>query len=87
MNNTNNDGGPAFPTLRENDNPAMPLIMASSGMTLRDWFAGQASEEDVEAHLGGKIHPQTGRTYATLSREEAKYAYADAMLKAREVHV
>jgi hypothetical protein len=37
--NTNDDGGPAFPRLGEGfGNPNYD----TAGMTLRDWFAGQA---------------------------------------------
>lgn len=74
--NTPHDGGPAFPVLRENNNPNMPLIMASSGMSLRDWFAGQA--------LAGLMvnyhdHPNNAEECAQLS-----FDAADAMLAARE---
>jgi len=36
MSDTINDGGPAFPL------PSEPGFPAEMGMTLRDWFAGQA---------------------------------------------
>jgi hypothetical protein len=52
-------------------------------MSLRDWFAANASEQDIEEHLGGKISPKTGLNINCLSREKAKFAYADAMIKAR----
>jgi hypothetical protein len=54
-------------------------------MTLRDWFATHATEADIEAHAGGNIHPKTGRLYNQRTREQAKYAYADAMISARDV--
>ena len=66
-----NDGGPAFPG----------ETWGSKGMTLRDWFAGQASENDILSqhhrpyHAGGYIKEPT--------REECKYAYADAMIAER----
>jgi hypothetical protein len=56
-----NTGGPAFP---QPNNPAR-------GMTLRDWFAGQAMPE-----LIGFGSPENGAKVA--------YEWADAMLKARE---
>lgn len=52
---------------------------------LRDWFAGQATEQDIEMHTGGEIHPKSGGIINGRTREQAKYAYADAMLAAREV--
>lgn len=80
-----NNGGPAFPAEifipaeaghpeacgRFDHREAMP------GMSLRDWFAGQA--------LTGLIH----RGFTELGNAEHAYAqlaykYADAMLKARE---
>lgn len=79
-NNTINNGGPAFPVTLDHRG-----CVGAYGMTLRDWFAGQASEADIEANKGGQIHPQSGRTFNTRSRERAKYAYADAMIAAREV--
>ena len=53
-------------------------------MSLRDWFAGRATEADIEAHSGGTINPQTGNAYGCRTREQAKYAYADAMIAARK---
>ena len=76
------DGGPAFPMPRFHTwQDEVP------GMSLRDWFAGQASEADIEAHEGGEVHPFTARVYNKRTREQAKYAYADAMLKARNKEV
>jgi len=65
------DGGPAFPN---NDQHGC----AFAGMTLRDWFAGQASEEDFKHHEWNYAAPAR-----QLTREQAKYAYADAMIAAR----
>jgi len=64
-----NDGGPAFP-LHERDD-------ALKGMSLRDWFAGQA--------LAGLQFMDTERTYGTDA--ENCYRMADAMIKARQVIV
>ena len=64
------DGGMAFP---RGPGPA------SDGMSLRDWFAGHASEGDIASHRG--VGPGSKPIY---SREMAKYRYADAMLAARE---
>jgi hypothetical protein len=62
-------------------------------MTLRDYFAAKASEEDIQANREGPMQEQVitdgnGRKHIThqtvrYTREQAKYRYADAMLKAR----
>jgi hypothetical protein len=68
-----NDGGPAFPWELRLDNGA---VSYSPGMSLRDYFAGQA--------LAGYLAcPDLSFTNsATLARD--CYGIADAMLKARE---
>ena len=56
-------------------------------MTMRDWFAAQATEEDIAEYM-----PTTQGEAAVFkdkhgfrpSREWAKYQYADAMIAARE---
>lgn len=66
-----NDGGPAFPNNG---------WIAQSGMSLRDWFAGQAlqalvcrdGDDSAYGHNMVKARPQLA------------YEYADAMLAARE---
>lgn len=60
------DGGAAFPT----DN-----IFGGRGMSLRDWFAGQALEFCLR-EFGG--NPDDGKQFA-----EAAYQIADAMLAER----
>jgi hypothetical protein len=64
---TINDGGSAFPR---------HAYDGHYGMTLRDWFAGQA--------LAGLIADQS-RDGSADDRARYAYAYADAMLRAREV--
>ena len=62
-------GGPAFPfEFRDDGNPSV----SSPGMTLRDWFAGQAI-----TNLSGDVNDTEG-----LAREA--YKIADALLKERE---
>ena len=68
-----NDGGPAFPCMApENIHPA-----ATSGMSLRDWFAGQA--------LAGLVANPTNHLRFN-SEDDAEYVYkiADALLAERE---
>lgn len=50
------------------------------GMTLRDYFAAKATQEDIEKYL---IYSINGMTF-DRTREQAKFKYADQMLEARE---
>ena len=72
---TINDGGPAF--------PAMPvptwLDQKREMWALRDWFATHATEADIAAIQ----NPPHGAQ--NISRYEARYIHAAAMLRAREV--
>ena len=62
------DGGPAFP--RENSDWGVP------GMTLRDWFAGQA--------LSGILaNPHNLREVTFIDMANDSYRFADVMLVAR----
>jgi len=83
MSNTNT-GGPAFPT-----------GTAFQGMTLRDYFAAKASEDDIKFWMPKGFtetviqRDSNGNCYetqqaASWTREQARYRYADAMLKARK---
>ena len=65
-----NDGGPAFPHMMADGHRDY-----ASGMSLRDWFAGQA--------LAGLLaQTPTAESAAMFARES--YVCADAMLAARE---
>lgn len=60
-----------------NDEPAFPVESHNqvySGMTLRDWFAGQALK-------GMCPNPEIGETWESLAADA--YDAADAMLKER----
>lgn len=76
MTNTN-DGGPAFPIVAMDAATGQPINGCFyPGMSLRDWFAGQA--------LAGLLsHGQWATTEADMFARDA-YALADAMLRARE---
>lgn len=78
------DGGPAFPVWELNGQGQQETT--GFGMTLRDYFAAKATDKDVDEHRDFRstkyIHHIPGRT-----REEARYAYADAMIAAREKQV
>ena len=75
-----NDGGPAFPQhYCENCNDAFE---SPNGMTLRDYFAGQA--------LAGMatLFAQAGGSSEDIAKANAEVSYlmADAMLKERETN-
>lgn len=53
---------------------ALPNGGFAAGLTLRDYFAGQA--------LVGRLADGTDRDYASVAEEA--YMYADAMLRARD---
>jgi hypothetical protein len=87
--NPNVHGGPAFPSLKGlshapqyfNDSSAKPAFDAQSsgGMTLRDWFAGQAMMGMLASGNGEKFPIHQDILMAGWS-----YQAADAMLAARE---
>lgn len=51
---TINDGGPAFPWEDYHETTGLPG--PHSGMTLRDWFAGQAMKGIIEACTNANLH-------------------------------
>lgn len=69
MSTLKNDGGPAFPW-----SPDGPNYQTYPGMSLRDWFAGQALA-GMNAH---------DADVSFRMRAEDAYKYADAMLAERE---
>jgi hypothetical protein len=75
-----NDGGPAFP-VPDSHHANGQVLYGSNGMSLRDWFASHASDDDIERHQR-LIERSNGYTYQP-SIEECKYAYADTMIAAR----
>ena len=79
-----NDGGPAFPN-RGGNTLSHPSY---DGMSLRDWFAGQALAGWISA-LDSRDVPDPGSEPGILAEHQAAVArlcvgYADAMLAARE---
>jgi hypothetical protein len=76
-----NDGGPAFPThgfVQIGDN-AVPT--ADGGMSLRDWFAGQALAGMLTYYNEHRGDYHTNATCDVAAKDA--YAWADAMLAAR----
>ena len=65
-----NNGGPAFPCYDDTKG------FRPGGMSLRDYFAVHATEEDVLYYYRHDISCKT--------RQQARYMHADEMLKARE---
>ena len=65
------------------DSPS-PLAIDSDGLKvgLRDYFAARASENDIGFHYNLIYEKSSYRTSPT--REQARYAYADAMLAERQ---
>jgi hypothetical protein len=82
-----NDGGPAFPLINEHTHPTT----INNGMTLRDYFAGQALagiSPHIEAEVDklnpdGKYFDQRLSEWYQCAAIRA-YCYADAMLDARK---
>lgn len=64
------DGGPAFPQTKES------YAIEAKGMSLRDWFAGQA--------LAWLVDKDTPHCDCLELVGEQAYEIADAMLKARQ---
>ncbi len=65
-----NDGGPAFPC---------EIGTTSKGMTLREYFAGQAISQIIATCANDTTHGMTKADYFA----GRAYEIADAMLKAR----
>ncbi len=68
------DGGPAFPLFTSPSETGGNIPPIQYGMTLRDWFAGQA--------LAGISAPSCG--YEVQRAAQRSYELADAMLAARK---
>ena len=69
------DGGPAFPQTFRGDEARAAVDYGLGGMTLRDWFAGQA--------LNGMLANQN-REYDFGGAGKDAYAFADAMIAERK---
>ncbi len=74
-----NDGGPAFPRPFSEDKFNEDMLPSQRGMSLRDWFAGQAL---VGILSDGQYKP--GKQWAADASASA-YKVADEMLSARDV--
>ena len=63
------NGGPAFGELQQ----VGDVAMRDGGLSIRDYMAIHASEEDIARVL----------EYNMITRQQARYMHADAMLKER----
>lgn len=80
------NGGAAFPH-------SVGPMDDRAGMSLRDWFAGQALAAIISKHgpLGKPLSPDTGRKEVTIAEAgriqraiaRGAYEYADAMIAER----
>lgn len=87
----------AFPELKElrteEGRTVIYRATSISGMTLRDYLASKATQDDVEAFIdktAGEVAKRVGKSVEQLTRLDfarcrviAKFEYADAMLAAR----
>jgi len=76
METKRNDGGPAFPQPEINGDPINSWARGCGGLSVRDWFAGQA----LAGYCTRYNQPNNG---VPESVAEDAYTLADAMLKAR----
>jgi hypothetical protein len=53
------------------------------GVTFRDWLAWAATEDDIMQNIGPARYEGQAMFYSK-NREEARYAFADRFLKARD---
>lgn len=86
MKNQGGDGGPAFPTgvpYIHNDEQGKDYPMwEATGMTLRDWFAGQALASVLPVYLE-QNKCGCAVDHALRNVPALAYKYADAMLAER----
>lgn len=78
---TDKDGGPAFPVrtivsyVNDPDGSIKPVYSDSNGMSLRDWFAGQALAGIIRNGILEDFEPEVAAR---------AYRFADAMLAERD---
>ena len=71
------NGGPAFPTVYAN----LEGHYGTTGISMRDYFAAKASDADVGEIMGRHFDFDTDKY--TITRQQARYIHADAMLAER----
>lgn len=96
------NGGPAFPVFGVNcvrvdmdGSREYEPQQINDGMTLRDWFATHASEQEIGEIMVDHVCPEWrarqdaepatwSRRVFTITRQQARYIHADRMLEARK---
>lgn len=85
------DGGPAFPRPISEDRThgdlfdGNDMVPAQNGMSLRDWFAGQAlAGADMGQELGESVFDPIQLKHFAERMAHDCYVMADAMLVARK---
>lgn len=81
------DGGPAFPHSQVEYWGGEKSENKLAGMTLRDWFAGQALQGIIASGYGGgaaHVRDMADGVAGAAIPSAAAYVYADAMLAARK---
>lgn len=81
MSNPINDGGPAFPHTEKDH-----MALSCPGMSLRDWFAGQALAGYRWDDQALSAEPEDGADDPVTADDIAEWAYllADSMLERRD---
>lgn len=64
---------------KDNEVSAFPHAHGNRGMTLRDYFAAKASNEDIRSIIDKRYAADATK----ISRAEARYMHADLMLAER----
>lgn len=88
------DGGPAFPARKERYIAQELVVNYLPGMSLRDWFAGQAvsgvllmvSTKHLAAQMAGdkEAVEKLNKVFVDSAIADEAYTLADAMLEARK---
>lgn len=86
-----NDGGQAFPTITEIEaphtinhmTPKWSRVNSGGGMSLRDWFAGQALPVVAAVIVAPGVETDDGEPASSRHVARAAYDIADAMLAER----
>lgn len=76
-------GGPAFPCEQHETLDGSWNQTFDPGMTLRDWFAGQALHAIIGLAASPDFQSKSGSPMTELDFAESSYHFADAMLTAR----
>lgn len=79
------DGGPAFPHVNPNYDGNWDKEPQRAGMSIRDWFAGQAIAPYMAWSLGEPANDEVNDAESAAKKyASVAYMIADAMLKERE---